>query len=165
MRLPTDLQTLSLIPGRVRLHLPGWKGDGAERIGNRLRRINGVENVQANPLTGNVLVHFDHRTADKDTFLAKLREVLGELPKDECLASADGSNAHQPAKAGCSLLRVGVRGLLGHAVVDSLWFGAGFLGSAAGLPLAGLGPLHVLMDIAVWTMAFADERGRTLNRA
>jgi hypothetical protein len=46
--------------------------------------------------------------------------------------------------------------------VDSLWFGAGFLGSAFGLPLAGLGPLHVLMDIAVWGMALGSANGHAL---
>jgi cation transport ATPase len=157
MGLPTDLQTLSLIPGRIRLHLPGWKGDGSERIENRLRRIKGVESVQANPLTENVLVHFNHPMTDKDTLLRKLGEALDELVNDERPASADGASVSQPANNDRSLIRVGVRGLLGHAVVDSLWFGAGLLGSAMGLPLAGLGPLHVLMDIAVWTMAFAGD--------
>jgi hypothetical protein len=56
-------------------------------------------------------------------------------------------------------LRVGVRGLLGHALVDSLWFTAGFLGKALGLPLAGLGPLHVLMDVAVWGAALGSASG------
>ena len=52
-----------------------------------------------------------------------------------------------------------VRGLLGHGAVDSVWFAAGFLGESLGLPLAGLGPLHVLMDIAVWGMALASGTG------
>src|SRR5581483_9429692 len=92
------------------------------------------------------------------TLLAKLNKAVDELSNDEGCVPADESRSDPPANAGRSLLRVGVRGLLGHAVVDSLWFGAGFLGSALGLPLAGLGPLHVLMDIAVWTMAFAGEQ-------
>jgi hypothetical protein len=57
------------------------------------------------------------------------------------------------------LIRVGVRGVLGHAAVDSLWFAAGFLGEAIGLPLGGLGPLHVLTDIAVWGIALGSEGG------
>jgi hypothetical protein len=137
---------LSCIPGRIRLHLPGWKGEHAERIENGLRCIKGVQRAQANRLTGNILIHFDCQTTDEGTLLARVNEALDELPKDGW-----------PADVGRSLLRVGVRGMLGHAVVDSLWFGAGFLGSAMGLPLAGLGPLHVLMDIAVWTMAFSGE--------
>jgi hypothetical protein len=31
--------------------------------------------------------------------------------------------------------KVGIRAILGHAVVDSFWFGAGFLGKSTGLPL------------------------------
>ena len=62
-------------------------------------------------------------------------------------------------------MRVGVRGLLGHAAVDSVWFAAGFLGETLGLPLAGLGPLHVLMDIAVWGMALASGTGRSHSAA
>jgi cation transport ATPase len=119
-------RVLSFIPGRIRLHVPGWKGDNAEWIENHLRRITGVQRVQANPLTGNVLIHFDPLTTDADTLLTKLREVGDELPNDERPASADGASVTQPANDGRSLVRVGVRGLLGHAVVDSLWFGAGF---------------------------------------
>ncbi len=143
-----NFRVLSVIPGRLRLHLAGWTNGSAERIEDGFRRIDGVKSVQANPLTQNVLVHFDPLATDADTLLAKLDKAVDEVASD------------QPTNIGRSLLRVGVRGLLGHAVVDSLWFGAGFLGSAMGLPLAGLGPLHVLMDIAVWTMALTGEQDR-----
>jgi hypothetical protein len=156
-----NLRVLSQLPGRMRLHLSGWTRGSAELIENRLGRINGVESVEANPLTRNILVHFDPLVMDADVLVAKINVVVVELPDDEGSVSADECCSDQPANAGRSLLRVGVRGLLGHAVVDSLWFGAGFLGSAMGLPLAGLGPLHVLMDVAVWTMAFTDEQGHS----
>jgi hypothetical protein len=153
------VRVLSLIPGRVRLHLPGSTTDDAQRIEDHLLRIKEVKSAQANPLTRNILIHFDHRTTDADTLLAKLNVVLGELPDDKRPASVGWSDTHVQANAGYSPVRVVVRGLLGHAVVDSLWFGAGFLGSAMGLPLAGLGPLHVLMDLAVWMTALAGEPG------
>ncbi len=143
------LPILSLVPGRVRLHLPGWKGEDREALENHLRRIRGVESVQANPRTGNVLIHFDRRVGDETALLSELREVWTSFSEREAVA-APHSSLPTPHS---SILRVGIRGLLGHAVVDSLWFGAGFLGQSLGLPLAGLGPLHVLMDIAVWTMA------------
>jgi copper chaperone CopZ len=136
-------RVLSLIPGRIRVHLPGWTGCDGERIENCLRRVNGVASVQANALTGNVLVYFDPLTTEESKLLAELGKALEELP-----------NGERAADAGCPPLRVVVRGLLGHAVVDSLWF----VGSSVGLPLAGLGRLHVLMDIAVWTMALAGEQ-------
>ncbi len=159
-----SFQVLSVIPGRLRLHLAGWRNGSAERIEDHLRRINGVKSVQANPLTRNVLMHFDLLATNADTLLAKLNKAVDELSNDEGCVPADESRSDPPANAGRSLLRVGVRGLLGHAVVDSLWFGAGFLGSAMGLPLAGLGPLHVLMDVAVWTMAFTGEQAHSSNR-
>lgn len=145
---------LSLVPGRMRLHLPEWTGEDVEWIEDHLLPIRGVRSVHANQLTGNILIHFDRSTTDEKSLRAALGEAWGEL-----LASQRQSNDERSADAGRSSLRIVVRGLLGHAVVDSLWFGAGILGSAMGLPLAGLGPLHVLMDIAVWTMAVAGEGG------
>ncbi len=126
-------------------------------IENRLRRIEGVESIQANPRTGNVLIHYDRQVTDEKTLLAELDKAWASIVKSaewgagsENLAAPHAS----PLASHSTAIRVGVRGLLGHAVVDSLWFGAGFLGSTVGLPLAGLGPLHVLMDIAIWMMAF-----------
>jgi hypothetical protein len=138
-----NLRVLSLVPGRVRLRLPGWTAGDAEPIEARLSRVAGVEDVQANPLTGNVLVRFECRSTSAETLLAKLQEAWDEL------FAADDSARNGRGPSTSSLVRVGVRGLLGHAAVDSLWFAAGFLGEAVGLPLAGLGPLHVLLDIAV----------------
>ncbi len=143
-----NLRILSQVPGRMRVHLLGWTQGDVKRIENRLRRVEGVKSVQANLLTGNVLIHFDHRSTDE-------KKILAELAQERTLFAArqDGPLFSPPALRP-SLLQVGVRGLLGHAIVDSLWFGAGFLGKAVGLPLAGLGPLHVLMDIGVWAFAF-----------
>jgi hypothetical protein len=138
---------LSQTPGRLRLHLPDWDGGQAERIEARLRDVRGVEAAHANPLTGNVLVLFDPRAARSEEILAAL------CRRPERNREERGSGRRLSAR---SLLRVGVRGLLGHAVVDALWFGAGFLGQSLGLPLAGLGPLHLLMDVAVWGAALAS---------
>jgi hypothetical protein len=158
----------------MRLHLPGWTGGDAERIANRLCRVPGVENVQANALTGNVLIGFDHQTTSEQTLVAGLQGVWDELLAEQKHMQARRSMApprhptihpvesqSQPAS---SLLRIGVRGLLGHAVVDSLWFAAGFVGKSFGLPLAGLGPLHVLMDIAVWGIALRSGTRSSVPR-
>jgi copper chaperone CopZ len=155
-----NYQVLSRIPGRIRLHLPRFAAEAAEWIRKRLRQINGVASVQVNPLTENILVYFDPQAIDEDTLLARIDEIQGEMPIDNWPVSVGQSNTHQATETGYSPVRVMVRGLLGHAVVDSLWFGAGFLGSAMGLPLAGLGPLHVLMDVAVWSLALSGEQGR-----
>jgi len=153
-------QVLSLVPGRVRLQLSEEARENATLVEDRLRWINGVQSVQANPLTQNVLVHFDRRTITADTLPEKLNRIWEGMPHDKRPALAGLSSTPQEKNARCSPVRVVVRGLLGHAVVDSLWFGAGFLDSAVGLPLSGLGPLHLLMDIVVWTMALTGEQGR-----
>jgi hypothetical protein len=146
-------RVLSLTPGRVRVSLPGWTGDRPEQVEARLRRLPGVEAVQANPLTCNVLIRFDPNRTGHEPLLSALR------PEPD-----------PPARQGRGLsaspwLRVGVRGVLGHAVVDSLWFGAGFLGRSLGLPLGALGPLHLLLDVLVWGAALASAEGGGAPRA
>jgi copper chaperone CopZ len=145
-------RVLSETPGRVRVHLPGWQGEPPNRIEARLRRMPGVKKIQANPLTGNVLVHFDPRATGTEA-------ILAALPRRPEPGSQGGLWA-----APSGLLRVGVRGVLGHAAVDALWFGAGFFGQSAGLPLAGLGPLHVLMDVVVWGWVLASAGGASGHR-
>jgi hypothetical protein len=154
-----NVRVLSLVPGRMRLHLPGWAAAEACQIETGLCRVKGVKSVQANPLTGNVLIQFDRSTTDEQRLLAGLQKALAERPGARPLKSAARDGMRPVAGQGVSrssLLRVGVRGVLGHAAVDSLWFTAGFLGESIGLPLAGLGPVHVVMDIAVWGMALAS---------
>jgi hypothetical protein len=56
-------RVLSLIPGRMRLHVPGSAGAEPGRVEARLRQVPGVETVQANPMTGNVLIRYDPRPA------------------------------------------------------------------------------------------------------
>jgi hypothetical protein len=136
----------------VRFHLAGLPSREAyQAIETVLCRVDGVQRVQANPLTGNVLVRFDPRIAGMSEILAALRQQLKSRPR---------SSSEVPGRSPSStLFRVGVRGVLGHALVDSLWFGAGFLGQRLGLPLAGLGPLHVLLDVVVWGAALASAKG------
>ncbi len=148
------LEVLSSIPGRVRFHLPDRKGAEAfQTLEAQLSSVNGVKRVQANPLTGNVLVCFDSRIVGMPAILAALRQQ--PEPGSEMAAMV-------PARiTSATILRVGIRGFLGHAMVDSLWFGAGFLGRRLGLPLAAsLGPLHVLMDVLVWSAVLASTNGK-----
>jgi hypothetical protein len=142
-------RVLSSIPGRLRVHLPNGNGVSSEQqIVARLRQMLGVEAVQANPLTGNVLIHFDANTTSTPALLAAVQQhSRSDLPP--------GENRGLSPRA---WLRVGARGLLGHAVVDTLWFGAGFLGKRLGLPLGALGPLHLLMDVLVWGAALGSGR-------
>ncbi len=155
-----QLGILSLLPGRVRLHLHGWLGDNGENIEKRLRRVEGVKDVHLNPVTGNALVRFDPRTTDTQQLLGELQDTWCRWLGARQRAPAPAANVLADQGSSTSgVVRIGVRGLLGHAAGDSLWFAAGFLGHSLGLPLAGLGPLHVVMDIAVWTMALRSGTG------
>ena len=162
-------QVLSLIPGRMRLHLPGWTAGDGEQIEARLYRVKGIESVQGNPLTGNLLIRFDCRTTGEQELLAVFNKAFDGLRGAAKGKAAARDDVRPPVTGGgalpSSVLRVGVRGLLGHAAVDSLWFAAGFLGKSVGLPLGGLGPLHLLMDVAVWGMALRSGAGRPRSPA
>jgi hypothetical protein len=137
-------QVLSLTPGRLRLHLPGRAGDV-----DGLRRLPGVRDVQASPLTGNVLVRFDPRTTTAQALVAAAGG-LGSGP--------DGGAERERPSGGGALLRVGLTGLLGHALVDTVFYAVVFA-EPFGLPLAGLGVLHLGLDVLAWTVALVPLLG------
>ncbi len=142
-------QVLSQTPGRMRVHLPGFCDEQADWLEARLREIPGVEDVQANPVTRNVLIRFDRRTTCTEAIMATLPRLLEPAPR--------GAMTDTGPRFSSSLLRASVRGFLGHAVADAVWFGAGFLGRRSGLPLlVWLGPLHVLVDVVIWGSVLAS---------
>src|SRR5918912_3010433 len=69
------------LPGRVRVHLPDWEGQGQRGLEVRLHRLRGVRDVRSSPLTRNVLVHFDPEETNDESILATLRTF--ELDSDE----------------------------------------------------------------------------------
>jgi hypothetical protein len=155
-----SIRVLSVIPGRMRLHMPGWADGDRDELEARLRQAPGVEAVEANPLTGNVLIRFDPRTVGPKRLLAALQPpgpgpqaILARAALNDVMTSPGRTSSASP------LLQVAVRGVLGHAAMDALWFGAGFLGQSVGLPLAGLGPLHFLLDVLVWGAALTSATG------
>jgi cation-transporting P-type ATPase I len=52
------------LPGRLRIHLPGWSPVEREVIERRLRMIPGVREATAAPETGNVLLLYDPALTD-----------------------------------------------------------------------------------------------------
>ena len=144
------LRVLSLVPGRVRLHLPGWAGDGRHRLEAELRRARGVRSVQANPLTGNVLIHFDPQATTPEALLGVAARLRNGWP-------ARGEGGRRGGRRR-DLLRAGLRGLLGHALVDTLIYTVTFT-QPFGLPLAGLGALHLGLDVVAWGVALAPVLG------
>src|SRR3954447_18161044 len=68
-----ELRIVHRLPGRVRVHLPGWEGEGQRVLEARLRRMRGVHYVRCSTLTRNVLVHFDPYATNDEFVLAALR--------------------------------------------------------------------------------------------
>ncbi len=161
-------RVMSLIPGRLRFHLPGWTVGEAKRVETALARVEGVRSVRANPLTRNILVQFDCRTTDADALLPALHQAWQPSRFTQSEDSARNGtgiavNGREPLPS--ALLRIGVKGLLGQAAVDSLWFAVGFLWQALGLPPALLGLLHVLTDVAVWGLVLSSGSPGVVPRA
>src|SRR3954452_24065985 len=63
------------LPSRVRVHLPGWEGQGQHALEARLRRMRGVNDVRSSALTRNVLVRFDPYATDCEGVLAAIRTL------------------------------------------------------------------------------------------
>src|SRR5438067_2547768 len=110
-----QVQILSRTPGRVRVHLRGWKGDRPEQLTARLGGVPGVLGVEANPLTGNVLIRFDPRATSEEVVLAALDWSGPEGGPSPRRAEGDRARSR-------TLLKAGVRGVVGHAFVDALFY-------------------------------------------
>jgi hypothetical protein len=139
-------RVLSLIPGRVRLHLAGRTAGGVDQIEDWLGRLPGVQSVRVNALTGNVLIHFDPRATTEHALLAAC--VLEPGPA----GGAAAARKAVPAPNGKVVLRAGLHGVLGHVLVDTVFYTVTFA-EPFGLPLAGLGILHLALDVVVWAVA------------
>ena len=70
-----ELRLVHVVPGRVRLHLPGRPGQGLRHAEVQLRQVPGVRSARANLLTGNVLVHFDPMATDEHAILGSVRAL------------------------------------------------------------------------------------------
>src|SRR6516165_2076423 len=103
-----QLWILSLVPGRVRLHLPGWRAGGADAVETRLGRLPGVRWVRANPLTKNVLIHFDPKATTERQLLAAAGSRGGLFEDPHLFAHRfPKRSSPPPARSGNRLLRAG----------------------------------------------------------
>jgi cation-transporting ATPase I len=68
-------RVLHTIPGRMRVHMPEWEGQGKYAIEAQVRRLPGVQRVQANTLTGNMLIVFDPTVTSEQPLLEKIRTL------------------------------------------------------------------------------------------
>jgi hypothetical protein len=110
------------IDGRLRAKV--WEvkrsTEAARRVEKLIEQRDGVQSVSANPLTGNVLVHFDPSRLSGEQVLDILRShrLLGEaraVPQQR-VVMANGlarKVAQELAVSGCvALIRFGVRGVV-----------------------------------------------------
>jgi hypothetical protein len=75
------IKITSYIPGRIRLKATPIKGDPemAQKITELFSAIKGIQHVEANPLTGSLLVLFNSSDLRSPDSTRLLREALGIL--------------------------------------------------------------------------------------
>src|SRR5260221_2378476 len=118
------------VRGRVGVHLTTWSGEGQQRIEARLRSLPGVRAAQANPLTGNVLIHYDPAQIDEVGVLEAMRALCTDLASIEAAARGRPQtkpSAHAEREGHTVRARIAVRGLdrdprLARHVVDRLQY-------------------------------------------
>ena len=111
------IQVVHALPGRVRLKVAKVKGNPelARNAQEKLAAVPGIQQVEANPVTGSVLVLFDLASVAAET-IEPLGEVLAEFfPEIEALSLISGlasmaANPGADANPGGSLI-AGVQGL------------------------------------------------------
>ena len=75
-------RVLHTVPGRVRVHVPGWSGQGKRSLETRLREVQGVWSAQANALTGNILLQFDPTVTNEQTVLALVKSLVKDVSSE-----------------------------------------------------------------------------------
>jgi cation-transporting P-type ATPase I len=102
---------LHTLPGRARIHVPEWSGQGKRTIETQLRQVQGIYSAQANSLTGNILINFDPAVTNEQTILS----AVGSLNLDSINEQQEKPFSLPPAiqeKQGRTIrVRVAMRGL------------------------------------------------------
>jgi Ca2+-transporting ATPase len=81
MRAPNDID-FHLIPGRLRIGVPNLLNNQglADSVASRLSQYPGVKVSYANPVTGRILVKFDHHRTDLGRLLSLIFSADGKTP-------------------------------------------------------------------------------------
>src|SRR6266480_2956537 len=66
---------LHTTPGRVRIHMPDWSGQGKRALEGQLRQVPGIHSVEANALTGNILIHFVATATNEQDILEMVQRL------------------------------------------------------------------------------------------
>jgi hypothetical protein len=109
------IQILHSIPGRIRIHIPDWQNLERSALEHRLRVMPGVAAVHANPLTRNLLIHFDPPDDGRERVLklidAVLRKCDESRQRDESLRGREAPVAIPTVSAGAAGSPCGLRPL------------------------------------------------------
>jgi copper chaperone CopZ len=91
-----DCSYVHALEGRLRIKIPKVKGAAgrAQEVERHLRQFSGVEDVSANPITGNVLILYDSRLTEQGQIFSALKEK-GYLT----MPNARGDRANHPDSA------------------------------------------------------------------
>jgi hypothetical protein len=73
------IQTVHLLPGRVRFRIPLMidKEEELKAASSQIAKINGVKWIESNKITGSVLINFDDSVIQADLLFAALIRLLG----------------------------------------------------------------------------------------
>jgi hypothetical protein len=100
-RTPAAVVVNAHVPGRARIHIPGWGPAQHATLERRLSMVPGVRSVRATPSTGNVLLIYDPAMTDPakllrsaDTALAQPRTSNGSSGRPRPLA--ERRRSHRP---------------------------------------------------------------------
>ena len=79
MHLKWPIETKHLLPGRVRFSIPLLVGndDSVERIEQQLQRVDGIDSVSANKISGSVIIRYQPQKIAPELLFAALIRVLG----------------------------------------------------------------------------------------
>jgi cation-transporting ATPase I len=102
-------QVVHTLPGRLRVHLPGWSGQGQLSLETHIRRMRGVEHVQATPTTGNILISFDPGKTNEPALLESLQRL--DLATIQAQARVNLPHAIKEKRGRLVRARIAVRGL------------------------------------------------------
>ncbi len=123
MASTVDPLLLRATPGRARVHVPGLSAHDAPALETALRRGPGVRSVEAQPLTGNVLVLYDRQVTNDGAILDAARAfVPGGTGQDATPTASEEQQAPSTAhtrsprvissgRGSATRARIAVRGL------------------------------------------------------
>src|SRR5919112_760670 len=110
LAIAEEARIVHALPGRVRVHLPGWNGGGQRGLESRLRQVRGVHSAQASSLTRNVLVRFDPEATDEEDVLAAVR-TLGPNVAEEVEEEPEAPPVQRERRGPQGRARIVVRGM------------------------------------------------------